>query len=90
MTKTTWYIYILECLDGSYYTGVTNNLEKRMKTHQSGKGSKYVKRKGFNHLITSSKCKDKSDACKKEYLIKQLPKHEKLKFLKNLSLNPII
>ena len=39
MTKTTWYIYILECLDGSYYTGVTNNLEKRMKTHQSGKGS---------------------------------------------------
>ena len=82
MTTKIWQVYILECLDGSYYTGITNDIEKRMKTHQSGKGSKYVKRKGFSHLIATSQCKDKSDACKKEYLIKQLPKDKKLNFFK--------
>lgn len=73
-----WCVYILECQDGSYYTGTTNDIEKRMKTHQSGKGSKYVARKGFSHLIATKICKDKSDACKAEYWIKQLPKSEKL------------
>ena len=73
-----WYVYILECQDGSYYTGTTNDVEKRMKAHQKGLGSKYVKSKGFSHLIATKICKDKSDACKTEYWIKQLPKHEKL------------
>jgi putative endonuclease len=73
-----WVVYILECLDGSYYTGVTNDIEKRMKVHSSGKGSKYVKNKGFSHLIATKNCKDKSDACKAEYWIKKLPRNEKL------------
>jgi putative endonuclease len=73
-----WYVYILQCRDGSYYTGVTNDLEKRMKAHASGKGSKCVRRKGFSHLIATKACKDKSDACKAEYWIKQMPRNEKL------------
>ncbi len=77
-----WFVYILECLDGTYYTGVTNDVDKRMLVHKSGKGSKYVKRKGFSHLIASKACKDKSDACKTEYWIKQLPKNEKLDFFR--------
>tara|TARA_Y100000310_G_scaffold337938_1_gene426276 strand:+ start:7433 stop:7678 length:246 start_codon:yes stop_codon:yes gene_type:complete len=73
-----WQVYILECLDGSFYTGVTNDLDKRIKTHTKGKGSKYVYKKGFKKLLRSKICKDKSQACKYEYEIKQLPKNKKL------------
>ena len=73
-----WVVYILECLDGSYYTGVTNDVGARMKAHASGKGSKYVARHGFSHLIATKECKDKSDACKAEWAIKQLPRGEKV------------
>lgn len=73
-----WFVYILECLDGSFYTGVSNDIEKRMIAHEKGLGSKYVKKKGFKRLLSIKKCADKSDACKKEYFVKQLPKHEKL------------
>lgn len=79
MDSKEWQVYLLECQDGSFYTGVTNNLEKRMEAHKTGKGSKYVARKGFKHLIASKKCKDKSDACKEEYRIKQLERTEKIK-----------
>ena len=76
--KTPWHVYILECNNGSFYTGVTNNVEARMKKHATGKGSKYVYRKGFKKLLRTKKCKDKSDACKCEYAIKQLPRAKKL------------
>jgi putative endonuclease len=83
MENKTWFVYILECRDGSYYTGVTNDLEKRMKTHALGKGSKYVSKKGFRQLLYSKPCLDKSDACKCEYAIKQLPRNEKLNWFNN-------
>jgi putative endonuclease len=73
-----WYVYILECGDGSYYTGVTNDVDARMKAHADGKGSKYVYKKGFRKLLFVKPCKNKSDACKCEYAIKQLPRNEKL------------
>jgi len=73
-----WFVYILECQDGSFYTGVTNNLDKRMKLQAEGKGSKYVKIKKFKKLLKSKQCKSKSEAHKSEYQIKQLHKWEKL------------
>lgn len=73
-----WYVYILECRDGSFYTGVTNDIDARMNTHAEGKGSKYVCKKGFKKLLRTKQCKDKSDACKCEYEIKQLHRNEKL------------
>jgi putative endonuclease len=76
----TWSVYILECSDGSFYTGITNNLEKRMKAHSEGKGSKYVNAKGFKQLLNSKQCKDKIEASKYEYEIKQLPKTKKLQW----------
>lgn len=82
MKEKNWCVYILECLDGSYYTGVTNDLKKRMNAHESGKGSKYVRRKGFSHLIAARVCKSKSDAFKTEYKIKQIPRKKKLSFFK--------
>ncbi len=73
-----WFVYVLECQDGSFYTGVTNDLDKRMKAHANGKGSKYVMKKGFKCLLRSKECKDRSDAQKAEYQIKQLSRNEKL------------
>ena len=77
-----WYVYILECQDGNYYTGVSNDIEKRMKVHKSGKGSKCVRQKGFSHLIAKKKCGNKSDAFKAEYWIKKRPRNEKLDFFR--------
>jgi putative endonuclease len=76
--KPKWYVYILECQDGSFYTGVTTDVGARMKVHVQGKGSKYVCKKGFKKLLNAKSCKDKSDACKCEYAIKKLPRNEKL------------
>lgn len=78
MMKSQWFVYILECQNGSFYTGVTTDLDKRMKAHAEGKGSKYVYQKGFKKLLRTKKCRDKSEACKCEYEIKKLPRREKL------------
>ncbi len=78
MQEKKWCVYLLECQDGSFYTGVTNNVDKRMEAHATGKGSKYVYRKGFKQLLRVKDCEDKSDACKAEYQIKQLHRNEKL------------
>lgn len=78
----TWHVYLLECQDGSFYCGVTNDLDKRMQLHAEGKGSKYVYRKGFKKLLKAKPCDSKSDACKCEYQIKRLPKWEKLDWFK--------
>ena len=71
-------VYILEFGDGSYYTGVTNDIDARMEAHATGKGSKCVYNRGFKNLLQAKQCKDKSEACKCEYAIKQLPKNKKL------------
>ena len=75
-----WFVYLLECLDGSYYAGVTTDVDKRMNAHAEGKGSKYVYSKGFKKLIAAIPCKNKSESCKAEYKIKQLSKKEKLEW----------
>ena len=80
--KKQWFVYILECEDGSFYTGVTNDVDSRMKAHAEGKGSKYVSQKGFKKLLLAKQCKDKSDACKCEYEIKQLPRNKKLNWFR--------
>ena len=78
MKENRWFVYILECKDGSYYTGTTTDVDKRMKTHAKGKGSKYVYKKGFKKLLFTKPCESKSEACKCEYQIKQLPRNQKL------------
>lgn len=76
--KKQWHVYILECQNGSFYTGVTNDIDSRMNAHAMGKGSKYVNKNGFKKLLRAKPCKDKSDACKCEYQIKKLPRNQKL------------
>lgn len=73
-----WFVYILECQNGSFYTGVTTDIDLRMNAHATGKGSKYVRRHKFRKLLRVKPCKNKSEACKFEYEIKQLHRDEKL------------
>ncbi len=80
MIGKTWSVYLVLCLDGSVYTGVTNDLEKRMSAHKSGKGSKYIRAKGFSKLLAVKKCSDKISAMKEEYRVKQLTKENKIKY----------
>lgn len=77
-----WYLYILRCRDGSLYTGITTDVEKRFEAHQSGKGAKYTRGRGPLKLIYRETCGDHSGALRRELEIKRLPREEKLKLIK--------
>ena len=74
-----YYTYMLRCSDNSIYTGMTNNLEKRLNEHKtkSKNGAKYTKSHDVTKLETAWKSKEKSLACKLEYQIKNLTKQQK-------------
>ncbi|GJL85502.1 MAG: hypothetical protein DHS20C02_12770 [Micavibrio sp.] len=74
-----WIVYILECADKSLYTGITNDIEGRLKAHEEGKGAKYTKGRGPFTLIYEEDCDDRSTASKREMAIKRLSREEKLK-----------
>ena len=80
--EKTWKLYILRCRDGSLYTGITTDIEKRFAAHNAGKGAKYTRGRGPLELVYSENCGDHSTALKREYEIKVLPKEEKLKLIK--------
>ena len=76
-----WYIYILECSDGTLYTGITTDVNKRLLKHNSGKGAKYTRMRLPVKLRVVFEAQNRSEASKEEYRIKQLPRSEKLKLL---------
>ena len=80
-----WYVYILECADGTLYTGITTNIQKRILTHNKGKGAKYTKTRLPVALRASFEAVDRSNASKEEYRIKQLTRKEKLEFINKLN-----
>ncbi len=73
----TAYIYILRCGDGSLYTGWTNDLEKRLQSHQSGRGAKYTKSHRPVTLVYSEAFDTREAAMRREWEIKQLTKAQK-------------
>ena len=77
------YTYIVRCADGSFYTGWTNCLEKRIKAHNSGKdGAKYTKSKRPVALVYYEGFATKEEAMSREYAIKQLTRAEKKALMK--------
>lgn len=82
--NSCWFVYILQCNDGTYYTGATNNLDKRVEKHNSGKGAKYTRNRLPVKLVYSLKCNSKSAALKEEYRIKQLSRFDKIKLIKGV------
>lgn len=75
--EETWYLYILRCKDGTYYTGITNDVEKRLEAHRSGKGAKYTRGRCPLELVYRETCENHSHALKREYEVKKLKKPEK-------------
>lgn len=73
-----WTVYILECGDGTLYTGITDDLEKRLKAHASGKGAKYTRGRGPLVLRYRETVPDKSAALKRECALKRLRRCEKM------------
>ncbi len=76
---TDWYLYIVRCLDESLYTGITCNVERRIKEHNSGRGkaSRYTRGRRPVCLIYQERYKSRSEASVREYQIKQMSHHEK-------------
>ena len=77
------YVYILNCKDNTLYTGYTNDLQKRLKAHNEGKGAKYTKCRRPCKLVYSEQFKTKSEALSREAQIKKLKRTDKLKLIKN-------
>jgi len=77
----SWKLYILRCGDGSLYTGITTDVDRRLDEHRSGNGAKYTRGRGPLELVYSEECGDHSAALKRELEIKALSRAEKLKLI---------
>jgi len=88
MTSTAnWVVYIVECIDGSLYTGCTNDLPSRLLRHNAGTGAKYTRSRCPVRLVYSEALKDRSEALKREAAIKKLTRTDKLLLIQELSPN---
>jgi putative endonuclease len=75
--KKNYYVYILECKDGTLYTGITTDLSRRFCEHLDGKGGHYTKSHPPLRITDSERVKTRSDALKREAEIKKWPRHQK-------------
>lgn len=75
--KWKWYVYIVECLDGFYYTGMTWDIDKRMEQHKLGKGSKFTGKHGFRSLRYVEEFSDIEQARTREHQLKDFSRKKK-------------
>lgn len=80
-----WLVYILECRDGTFYTGITGDIQNRVAAHNEGKGAKYTKGRGPVRLRYGEKAQGRSEALKREMEIKKMSKGEKMRLMGILS-----
>ena len=76
-----WCLYLIECNNGSYYAGITNNLDARYAAHASGRGARYTRANPPVSLVGSRQYPDKASAARAEWQIRRLPKSLKPAFL---------
>ena len=79
--ENTWKLYMLRCVDGSLYTGITTDVDKRITAHNAGKGAKYTRSRRPVELVYSENCEDHSVALKRELEIKALTREQKMKLI---------
>ena len=78
---TPWYVYILRCGDSTLYTGITDDIPRRLAAHRSGKGAKYTRGRGPLELVYQEEVPDKSAALRREIAIKRLTRTKKEKLI---------
>ena len=77
----TWWVYILRCGDDTLYTGVTDDVERRLEVHSSGRGAKYTRGRGPLTVVYREACADKSQALRRELEVKRLSRARKLELI---------
>jgi putative endonuclease len=77
MTNKPWFLYLIECQDGSIYTGITVDVAKRYEAHEMGKGAKYMRSHRPKKILKVIEYANRSEASKAEYLVKKLSATEK-------------
>lgn len=75
--EKTWYVYILRCRDNTFYTGITDDIPRRLEAHNSGKGAKYTRGRGPVKLCYQEPQESHGEALKREYAIKRLTRAQK-------------
>jgi putative endonuclease len=83
MEIKSWYVYMVQCSDGTIYTGITNDIEARIVKHNSGKGAKYTRNRIPVKLKACWPYELKSEAAKAEYAFKQLSRIQKMKLIRD-------
>ncbi|PHZ85302.1 GIY-YIG nuclease family protein [Paremcibacter congregatus] len=83
---SSWTVYILHCQDTSYYTGITNDLPKRIADHEKGLGAKYTRGRGPFTLVYQEGFPDRSLASKREYALKKLSRAAKQQLIEEKGL----
>ena len=78
-------VYILECQDGSLYTGITNDLARRLRQHQQGEGGHYTRAKQARKIVYTEEHPDRSSALRREAQIKRWPRKKKLSLVSGAS-----
>lgn len=81
----SWFLYILECSDGTLYTGITNDVTRRLHQHNNGKGARYTRTRRPVKLLYYEPCPNRAQALIRECAIKALPRVRKLKFVQSRS-----
>ena len=76
-----WLLYIVKCSDGSMYTGITNDLSRRLAQHNHGQASRYTRGRLPVKLVHQERCRDRSQALKKEHAVKSLGRKEKKEYI---------
>lgn len=85
MTSHLWHLYLLECADGSLYTGIAIDVERRLREHLNGKGARYTRSHKALRLVACSPVGSRSEALRAEMEIKRLPKAKKFAAVQSLA-----
>ena len=79
--SSPWFVYLLECRNGSYYCGITNDLESRFQAHVQGRGARYTRAHPPLRILGSRRYPDRASASRAEWQVKQLHRDRKLAWL---------
>lgn len=76
-STTVWHLYLIECVDGSLYAGITTDVERRFRLHAAGKGARYTRSHKPLRLVAAVAVGSRGEALRAEWALKQLPRGEK-------------
>lgn len=78
-----WFVYMLRCGDGTLYTGMTDDVQRRLEAHRSGKGAKYTRGRGPLELVYQETLPTRQEALSREWHIKHMTREEKQNLIQN-------